>query len=73
MKAPTNVTCHECAPKDWRKTPSFTGSYELDGVIERSQNGDLPARMRMYADMGDNKVYGPLTGYNGYSGYSGDN
>ena len=73
MKAPKNVTCHECAPADWRGVPSYTGSYELDGVIQRSQNGDLPARMRMYADMGDNKTYGPLTAYNGYSGYSGDN
>ena len=75
MDAPKAYRKHECCPKDWRNTPDFTGSYELDGVIHRSRNGDLPARMRLYADMSnhtDSRAYGPITGYNGYNNYSGD-
>ena len=63
--------CHECAPKEWRRTPVVTGSYELDAGIARSKNKDLPARVRFYVENVDN-AYGPLTAYNGYHGYGGD-
>jgi hypothetical protein len=72
MKAAPNCPNHECCPKDWRGTPNFTGSHELDAVIARNGNGNLPARMRLYAAVGERDAYGPRTAYNGYAGYSGD-
>lgn len=62
---------HQCVPKEWRNTPVVSGSYELDEVIRRSKNRDLPSRLATHA--GKQNAYGPLTGYDGYSGYSGDN
>jgi hypothetical protein len=62
---------HEVCPPDWRNVPDVSGSYELDGVIQRSKNADLVNRLKMYACPGGN-AYGPLTGYNGYHNYSGD-
>ena len=62
--------CHECAPKEWRQTPDMSGSYELDAAIERSHNGDLPARLKMYLE--NEMAYGPRTGYDGYHNYGGD-
>ncbi len=26
---------HQCAPADWRNVHDITGSYELDGMVER--------------------------------------
>ena len=65
------IPVHACAPKAWRATPAFTGSFELDATIARCANPDLPARLRMYSDSGQ-AAYGPKTGYSGYHGYSGD-
>jgi len=62
--------CHECAPQEWRKTPVVTGSYELDAVINRNGNKDLPHRLAYYVDKPN--IYGARTGYDGYDGYSGD-
>ncbi len=63
--------CHECAPKEWRKTPNLTGDYDLDETIMHRHNGDMPKRLKVYTK--DSKVsYGNKTGYNGYRGYSGD-
>lgn len=70
MRAPKHTPMHECCPEDWRKTPVFTGSHELDAVIHRNTNGNIPARMKLYA--GGDSSYGPRTGYNGYHGYGGD-
>ena len=78
MKRPTGIMCHECAPKEFRNTPQFTGSHELDAVIHRSKNKNLADRMKMFApNVGEetlygNDAYGPRTAYNGYSGYKGD-
>ena len=72
MDAPQGHHCHECCPKEWRNTPNFTGSHELDAVIHRNKNGNLPARMKLYADFRDHTAYGPLTAYSGYSNYHGD-
>ena len=66
-----NGPCHECAPKDWRNTPMVSGCYELDGMIARNKNKDVPDRLKMFADQSQN-LYGPRTGYDGYHGYSGD-
>lgn len=61
---------HQFAPREWRRTPDVTGSFELDASIERCTNKDLPKRMQFYVER-DN-AYGPKTGYDGYHGYSGD-
>ena len=71
MKAPRTIPCHQCAPKEWRRVPDLTGSYELDGVIQRNSNKDIPHRLEYYLDGLDNG-YRPKTAYNGYHGYSGD-
>jgi len=63
--------CHDCCPAEWRSTPNMTGSYELDGVLARNTNGDVPHRLAYYLDRPTNS-YGPRTAYNGYRGYSGD-
>lgn len=63
--------CHQCAPKEWRSVPDVSGSYELDGAIARTKNGDVPDRLKMYADYGEN-AYGYRTSYRGYNGYKGD-
>ena len=61
---------HECCPKEWRNTPDMSGSYELDAAINRSSNGDLPARLRLFLE--NETAYGPRTGYDGYHNYGGD-
>lgn len=71
MKVNDKLPCHECAPAAWRKTHDITGSYELDAGIERSNNTDLPARLRFYTSR-DTNLYGSRSAYNGYHGYSGD-
>ena len=62
--------CHECCPKDWRKTHDITGSHELDAVIEKSKNGDMRAKLSDW--ISSDEAYGPLTAYSGYSNYRGD-
>ena len=62
---------HECCPKDWRRTHVITGNHELDAVIERSENGDVPSRLEQYVST--DEAYGPITGYSAYRGYRGDN
>jgi hypothetical protein len=74
MRYPRGVPSHGrlgCCPDEWNGVPEITGSYELDGVIKKSRNRDLPARLQMYCPRVNN--YGPLTGYDAYDGYSGDN
>lgn len=65
MKWPKNAPRHECCPKEWRNTPNFTGNHELDAVIYRNSNKDIPNRMALYAGLGG-RVYGDRTGYTGY-------
>lgn len=72
MRTIPGSPCHECCPEEWRKTPDITGSYELDGVIARNNNGDIASRLAMYCKGQGEQVYGPLTAYNGYHNYSGD-
>jgi hypothetical protein len=71
MKWPKGTPRHEIAPAEWRHTPNFTGSYELDAVIHRNPNPDLKHRMAFYGGDGGT-VYGQKTGYNGYDGYNKD-
>jgi hypothetical protein len=71
MRFPKGHKCHECAPQEWRRTPDITGSYELDAVIHKNGNKDLPHRLAYFCESTTNN-YGPRTGYNGYHGYSGD-
>lgn len=73
MRAPKTIPCHQCCPPEWRRTPNFTGSYELDAVIHRNGNKDMKDRLAMYAGCANsNGTYGPRSSYNGYNGYSGD-
>lgn len=71
MRRPSNCQNHRCCPQEWRNVPDLTGSYELDAVIHKNSNRDIPARLEMYLDRSD-PLYGPRTGYSGYHGYSGD-
>ena len=64
------TTNHECAPKDWRKIPDMTGSHELDAVILRSKNGNIPDRLKVFLE--NEVAYGARTGYDGYHNYGGD-
>ena len=61
---------HECAPREWRGVPDMTGNYELDAMLARATNADLPARLRLY--MESEVAYGARTGYDGYHNYGGD-
>ena len=71
MRRPKGVACHNCAPKEWRRTPRVTGDYDFDESIMRNGNKDMARKLKMYR-LTDEPGYGPRTGYNGYSGYSGD-
>lgn len=71
MKWPKGAPRHEIAPAEWRNTPNFTGSYELDACIHRNPNPDIKHRLALYGGAGGT-VYGQKTGYTGYEGYSKD-
>lgn len=84
MKFPRGCPTHTCAPKEWRRTPNITGSFELDAMIHHNPNKNMADRLAFYAgdlssfahrgaDSDRENAYGPLTGYDGYDGYSGDN
>ena len=61
---------HECAPKEWRTTPDYTGCYTLDACIHRNTNKDLPHRLAYFLEQ--ENAYGARTGYDGYHNYGGD-
>jgi hypothetical protein len=71
MKSPKGFPKHQYCPSEWRNVADLTGSYELDGTIQRNPNKDMPHRLEFYLDRQVN-AYGPKTGYSGYHGYSGD-
>ena len=56
---------HECCPQDWRRTSDLTGSYELDGMIQRTPNKDMSAKLEDHL-MSD-VAYQKRTAYNGSS------
>ena len=70
MRNPKGHAFHECAPKEWRRTPDMTGSYELDAAIRRNPNKDIPKRLKLF--MENETAYGARTGYDGYHNYGGD-
>jgi hypothetical protein len=71
MRKLTGYANHQCCPREWRGVQNLTGSYELDGMIARTRNRDMVAKLKDYlADGGE--AYGPLTAYNGYRNYQGD-
>jgi hypothetical protein len=72
MRTPKGSHTHDAAPKEWRRTPDLTGSYELDAAIMRNPNKDIPHRLAYYLKGQDDVAYGPVTAYNGYRNYSGD-
>jgi hypothetical protein len=61
---------HECCPPEWRNTPDMTGSFELDAVIARNTNKDIPSRLAFYLEQ--ENAYSARTAYNGYHNYHGD-
>jgi hypothetical protein len=71
MRTRKGCGMHQCCPAEWRRTPELTGSYELDAVIARNSNRDIPARLEYYLDQSTNNC-SPRTAYNGYHNYSGD-
>lgn len=71
MRKPRGVPQHQMCPREFKSVPDLTGSFELDQVIQRNSNADVPKRLDFYLDRGNN-AYGPKTGYSGYHGYSGD-
>lgn len=70
MRRQKGFESHEAAPEAWRRTPDMSGSYELDAAIQRSQNKNVPARLKMYLER--ETAYGARTGYDGYHNYGGD-
>lgn len=46
MRNPKQYTMHKCAPEDWRRTPDMTGSFELDGMIMKTNNKDMADRLQ---------------------------
>lgn len=67
MRRPKNCELHRCAPKDWRHVPNLSGDYDMDKSIMRSNNKNLPDRLKLYR-----VTSGPVTNYHGYDNYSGD-
>ena len=63
--------CHQCAPRDWRKTPNLTGDYDLDATILHRRNKDIAHRLELYTKRSGHS-YGPSTAYNSIHAYSGD-
>jgi hypothetical protein len=63
--------CHQCAPREWRRTPIVSGDYDLDQTILHRSNKDLPHRLELYAKR-PAQAYGPRSAYSGYDGYHGD-
>ena len=63
MRKPKRYANHECCPKDWRTISDLTGSYELDGMISRTKNKDMAARLEdhLVCDI----AYQRRTAYNG--------
>ena len=43
-----NYQQHECCPGEWRGVKDITGSYELDGMIARTKNRDMKAKLDDY-------------------------
>lgn len=66
MRWPKNAPCHECAPKEFRHVPNFTGSHELDVVIHKNSNPDIKHRLAVYGGLGAG-VFKEKTGYRGYT------
>ena len=63
--------CHQCAPRDWRKTPNLTGDYDLDATILHRRNKDIGHRLELYLRK-SGKTYGTKGAYSGSHGYHGD-
>ena len=61
MKRLRSVTCHDCAPKEYRHTPKMTGDYDLDATIMHRRNSDMAQKVtaKMRAKHGGRK-YGDL-------------
>ena len=70
MRRPKGYQSHECCPNEWRNTPDMSGSHELDAVIKRSRNRDVPDRLKLFLE--NETAYGARTGYDGYHNYGGD-
>ena len=72
MRNQKGLRTHVAAPKDYRRVPDRTGSYELDAVISRNSNSDLPDRLETHLARDGIHAYAHRGAYNGYSNYGGD-
>jgi len=63
--------CHQCAPREWRRTPNLTGDYDLDSTILHRRNKDIGHRLELYLRKGSG-TYGTRSAYSGRRGYHGD-
>ncbi len=45
MKNMEKYTNHQCCPKDWRNISDLTGSYEMDGMVVRTPNPEMRAKL----------------------------
>lgn len=63
MRRPAMHHNHQAAPKDWRRTPDMTGSYEMDAVIMSNPNKDMADRLKEHLT-GD-QAYQRKTSYGG--------
>lgn len=70
MKRPKGYKNHQAAPTEFRGIPNITGNHELDAMIKKCKNKDVPNKLADY--LTHDEAYGPLTGYSGYRGYRGD-
>lgn len=65
MKKPAKYDTHRACPKEWRKIGDLTGSYELDGMLQRTHNKDMEAKLEDH--LVTDVAYQKRTAYNGSS------
>lgn len=65
MRKPKKYENHDCSPPEWRRTSDLTGSYELDGMIQRTSNRDMARRLEDH--LVTDVAYQKRTAYNGSS------
>lgn len=39
---------HQCCPEEWKGVSDMTGSYEMDGMIQRTSNKDMADRLESH-------------------------
>lgn len=63
MRKPAKYQNHQICPMEWRRVSDLTGSYELDGMIARTPNKDMAARLEDH--LVTDVAYARRTAYSG--------